>query len=266
MSVIDATGDDYYEVEFEKPVPIKFCRGNDGGAYVRAVAKDPRIDTCGVDFAEGDRLVAISASFGSEVWEAENYGQCMFAMKTRSGGIYLKFKKCYGDLTAIEDITVDEHLRERNSGNYGAGTKEKQMRNYNRMKELQKERAELFNEGLSAFGGGDYRKALELFEDVIGSEPANYMGDDFSRYTLEYRLAHYNVACCCSKLGEKEAGLDALVEAMNSGFEDFKKIRSDPNLEAVRDQPVFEETMNKYDEPVINAGAVKMFKSIFGGN
>lgn len=83
----------------------------------------------------GDKVVKISASFGSEVWDAENYGQVMFAMKTRNGDVYMQFRKCNGDLTAIEAVSEDAaHQRERNSGNYGEGTKELQLTNYQRLK------------------------------------------------------------------------------------------------------------------------------------
>ena len=36
-SGIDVTdlGDGTYDVDIEKPIPIKFCRGNDGGCYIK---------------------------------------------------------------------------------------------------------------------------------------------------------------------------------------------------------------------------------------
>jgi hypothetical protein len=40
----------------------------------------------------GDKVVRISASFGSDVWEAKNYGQVMYAIKTRNGDVYLEFE------------------------------------------------------------------------------------------------------------------------------------------------------------------------------
>ena len=142
----------------------------------------------------------------------------MYAIKTRNGDVYLKIKKNYGDIEAMSNVSDSAFLRERNSGNYGGDTKELQMKNYIKSKELTEQRGELFNEGLELFQKGEYRPALEKFEDVIGLEPINYMGDDFSRYTLEYRLSHYNVACCLAKLEEVEASLQALQESMESGF------------------------------------------------
>lgn len=263
VSTTDSGGEEFYEVNMEKPIQLKFCRGNDGGAYIKGIGRDPRFDM--EQFSVGDKVVNISASFGEEVWEAENYGQTMFAMKTRSGTVYMRFRKCNGDLTPIETFTDDAYMSERNSGNYGASTKIRQEKNYIRLKELAIQRGEMFEEGVKLFYAGEYQRSLEVFEDCIGLEPPNYMGDDFSRYTPEYRLSHYNVACCCSKLDQTEAGLEALMEAMEAGFEDFRKIRTDPNLEGVRANPKFDKLIVKYDEPVINENAMKMFKSIFGG-
>ena len=39
---------------------------------------------------------------GADVWDALNYGQVVYAIKTRSGQVYLKLKKNYGDMTALE--------------------------------------------------------------------------------------------------------------------------------------------------------------------
>lgn len=50
----------------------------------------------------GDKLVELSASFGDDVWPAGNYGQTMYAIKTRNGQLYFKIKKMYGDLSAFE--------------------------------------------------------------------------------------------------------------------------------------------------------------------
>jgi hypothetical protein len=38
----------------------------------------------------------------ADVWDALNYGQVVYAIKTRSGQVYLKLKKNYGDMSALE--------------------------------------------------------------------------------------------------------------------------------------------------------------------
>lgn len=50
----------------------------------------------------GDKIVEISASFGSDVWKAENYGQIMYAIRTRNGTVYMKIKCNFGDMSALE--------------------------------------------------------------------------------------------------------------------------------------------------------------------
>ena len=47
----------------------------------------------------------VSASFGSDVWEAKNYGQVVYAIKTRNGQVYLRLQRKYGDLTALQACT-----------------------------------------------------------------------------------------------------------------------------------------------------------------
>ena len=44
----------------------------------------------------------ISASFGSDVWEAKNYGQVVYAIKTRNGEVYLRLQRNFGDLTSLQ--------------------------------------------------------------------------------------------------------------------------------------------------------------------
>ena len=49
----------------------------------------------------GDQIIAISASFGTDVWEAKNFGQVMYAIKTRNGQVYMKLKRNFGDLSSF---------------------------------------------------------------------------------------------------------------------------------------------------------------------
>lgn len=50
----------------------------------------------------GDKIVKISASFGTDVWEAQNYGQIMYAIRTRNGTVYMKLKRNFGDMSALK--------------------------------------------------------------------------------------------------------------------------------------------------------------------
>lgn len=50
----------------------------------------------------GDKIAKISASFGTDVWDAQNYGQIMYAIRTRNGTVYMKIKRNFGDMSALQ--------------------------------------------------------------------------------------------------------------------------------------------------------------------
>ena len=54
-----------------------------------------------------------------------------------------------------------------------------------------------------------------------------------------------------------EAGLEALDTSMQAGFDQFGKIRTDKNLEKLRQSPKFKPLIERYDEPVIDTGIFK---------
>lgn len=49
---------------------------------------------------------------------------------------------------------------ERGGGNYGAGTKEMQERNYITKKEAERKRREVFNDGMQKFGSGKIEEVM----------------------------------------------------------------------------------------------------------
>jgi tetratricopeptide (TPR) repeat protein len=260
-----AEATEIYEVTLDKPVALqlKFARGNDGGAYCVFVPDDPTYDA----FEIGDKILAVSASFGNEIWDADSYGQVIYAMKNRNGDIYLKMKKMNGDFSALEQSEKSSQMKaERAGGNYGAGTKEQQMQNYSKKKELEVQRLDMFDEAISLYNKKDYDNALIIFEEVAALEPKNFMSDNFQTATEVYKVTMYNIACCFSKLGQPDNSLQALKKCMGAGWTDYKKIRTDPSLAEVRQAPGFKPMINKFDEPLINENAVKFMKGIFGGN
>ncbi|GLI69994.1 hypothetical protein VaNZ11_014727 [Volvox africanus] len=259
--------EEYIELDLPKPLGFKFARGNDGGAYIIDV--NPKLGNVDLRVQPGDKIVMISASFGSEVWKAENFGQIMYAIRTRSGTVYMKLKRNFGDLSALEEDGLDaaEKMwkKERAGGNYGAGTKEIQARNYVQRKENERKRRELFDDALAKFKENDIQGALVEFENIIAMEPRNYVGDNFSRNTPIFKVAQYNIACCYSMLDQVEEALKSLDAAMSSGFDNFDQIRRDKNLVKVRASPKFQQLIDKYDEPVVNWNAVKATFGAFGG-
>ena len=191
----------------------------------------------------------MSATFGTDIWDAKNFGQIIYAIRTRNGQVYLKLKKMYGDLSALEEeeISEDERMwrKEQSGGNVGYGTRQIQERNYLDRKQKEQERLELFEEALRKFKKGEIDAALIDFENVIATESAKYMGDDFSRVSQVGRVSQYNAACCYSMLGQVESGLEALETALKQGFDDYRKVRTDPNLEKLRESEEFSTLINQ---------------------
>lgn len=83
----------------------------------------------------GDKVVNVSASFGTDIWDAKNYGQVLrcaalvwllssccpgmpepwvrlqvlYAIKTRNGDVFLRFQKMYGNMSALQVSTAACH-------------------------------------------------------------------------------------------------------------------------------------------------------------
>ncbi|KAG6498933.1 hypothetical protein ZIOFF_038686 [Zingiber officinale] len=242
---------DRYEVELEKPYGLKFMKGSDRGTYIDAIAPGSNADRSG-KFTVGDKVIATSAVFGTEIWPAAEYGRTMYTIRQRIGPLLMKMEKRYGELPGAADLTEKEIIRaERNSG-----VVSDRMQNYLRKQQQKEQRQNDLREGLKLYRSGKYEDALEKFESILGSRPEP---DEIS-------VASYNVACCYSKLNQVQAALSALEDAMKAGYEDFKTIRNDPDLAQARASEEFEPLLKKFDESFINESAINAIKSIFGFN
>uniref|UniRef100_A0A7S1NLC2 PDZ domain-containing protein n=1 Tax=Eutreptiella gymnastica TaxID=73025 RepID=A0A7S1NLC2_9EUGL len=252
---------EFYEVELEKPLKIGLGRGNDGRVYIARVPPGKEYEK----FTVGDMVTKCSASFGPEIWEALNYGQVMFAIKTRNGNVFLEIQKRYGDMSIFETKRNSRFASERAGGNYGAGTAQVQTENYMLLKDAEKKREGMWREAVGLVKSKKYEDALVMFEEIIGLEPQNYIGDNFALTTDMFRISHYQMACVYSLVGNQDAALDSLKEALNAGFDDYDQVRSDPDLAGVRELPEFNELINRYDESFINTEALNALKGMFGG-
>jgi len=78
----------------------------------------------------------------------------------------------------------------------------------------------------AAFADGDYENAATLIEAYLADRPpdANML---------------YNLACARSRLGQREAATDALFRAVKAGFRDFRHMERDPDLDAIRGEPMY---------------------------
>lgn len=245
-----------YEVELVQPFGLRFAKGRDGGTYIDAIAPGGSADTTGM-FTVGDKVLATSAVFGTEIWPAAEYGRTMYTIRQRVGPLLMKMQKRYGKMDNTGELTEKEIIRaERNSGVISNRVREIQMQNYLRKKEQKQQREKDLREGLKLYKNAKYEEALERFESVLGSKPdAN-----------EASIASYNVACCYSNLNQIQAGLSALEDAMQAGFEDFKRIRTDTDLANIRKSEEFEPLLKKFDESFLNENAINAIKSLFGFN
>uniref|UniRef100_A0A1J3FSJ9 Protein LOW PSII ACCUMULATION 1, chloroplastic n=1 Tax=Noccaea caerulescens TaxID=107243 RepID=A0A1J3FSJ9_NOCCA len=245
-----------YEVEVEQPYGLKFRKGRDGGTYIDAILPGGFADKTG-KFTVGDRVIATSAVFGTEIWPAAEYGRTMYTIRQRIGPLLMRMEKRNGKVDDSGELTEKEIIRaERNAGFISSRLREIQMQNYLKKKEQKAQREKDLREGLQFSKNGKYEEALERFESVLGSKPT----------PDEASVASYNVACCYSKLNQVKAGLSALEEALKSGYEDFKRIRSDPDLENIRKSEDFDPLMKQFDESFINESAINAIKSLFGFN
>ncbi|OEL31466.1 hypothetical protein BAE44_0007517 [Dichanthelium oligosanthes] len=243
-----------YEVTIEKPYGLKFAKGRDGGTYVEAIFPGAAADKTG-QFTVGDKVLATSAVFGEEIWPAAGYGQTMYCIRQRVGPLYMKLERRFGKWDGAGELTEKEIIRaERNSGVISNRVREIQLQNYQRKMEQKMQREEDLRMGLRLYKDGKYEEALEKFESVLGSKAES----------TEASIASYNVACCYSKLNRIQAGLSALEDALKAGYEDFKRIRTDPDLENLRKSEEFEPLLKNYDESFINENALNAIKSLFG--
>ena len=187
-STIVAAKGDVYEKTIPKPIELKFQRGNDGGAYVVFVPSDPKYD----DFKVGDKIEAVSASFGDEIWGAESYGQVMYAIKNRNGDIYLEDDGHGRRLCRRFKQNRKEQRRSRANARVvttAPGTKEQQMNNYSKKRELgEPEIRHVRRSHRACTTRKDFDNGVNRsFEEVAALEPKNYMGDDFSKTTEIYQ-------------------------------------------------------------------------------
>ncbi|XP_027124879.1 protein MET1, chloroplastic isoform X1 [Coffea arabica] len=243
-----------YEVVLDQPFGLRFTKGRDGGTYIDAIAPGASADRTGL-FSVGDKVLATSAVFGDEIWPAAEYGRTMYTIRQRIGPLLMKMQKRYGKVPDMGDLTEKEIIKaERNSGVISNRVREIQLANAMKKKEQKERREKDLREGLLLYRSGKYEEALEKFEAVLGSRP---------EYN-EAAVASYNVACCYSKLNQVQAGLSALEDSLEAGFEDFKRIRTDPDLANLRTSEEFESLLKRFDESFINENALNAIKSIFG--
>ncbi|MBI3823979.1 MAG: hypothetical protein HY289_15025 [Planctomycetes bacterium] len=80
-------------------------------------------------------------------------------------------------------------------------------------------------------------------------------GLSIDRRILELRphdpLAHYNLACSLSLLKKIDQALRALRKAIELGYRDFRYLREDRDLEAVRRDPRFRRLLREFEAGLV---------------
>lgn len=76
-------------------------------------------------------------------------------------------------------------------------------------------------------------------------------GLDIDRRLIQLRpndpLAHYNLACSYSLLQKPELALKTLRRAVELGYRDFRYMREDRDLDAIRHDPRFRQLIREYE-------------------
>ncbi len=85
--------------------------------------------------------------------------------------------------------------------------------------------------GTNLLRQGRYAAAAFCFETSLGVQP----GD---------RVAAYNMACACARLGRRDEAVGWLRKAVENGFTDGAFIEKDPDLEAIRAEPGYKKIID----------------------
>ncbi len=90
----------------------------------------------------------------------------------------------------------------------------------------------LYNKALQKSNEGNYQEAIDLFHESLqnNGQSAN---------------AHFNLACCYSKLNKTDFAFKHLSKSIELGYSNFEKIETDPSLENVRNTEKFAEFAEK---------------------
>jgi tetratricopeptide (TPR) repeat protein len=105
------------------------------------------------------------------------------------------------------------------------------------------------NLGTAFFARKEYEKATEAYQLAFNLDPevferkSNYGTLLQDRNVEERAKFHYYLAKMYAKAGRNELALQTLRKALEEGFKDKKKLNEDPEFQALRDTPEFQELL-----------------------
>ena len=138
--------------------------------------------------------------------------------------------------------------------------------------------SEAIKEGLRHYKEKDFVRAEESFRNGLklpGTGPvrfrkakvapagpsAGYESRELSG--AEVVACQYNRACCFAQMGDVDEGLECLKLAIENGFDDFRYLRGDKDVQVLRTDRRFESLMDRFEPK----GAVGALENLFkGGN
>jgi len=99
---------------------------------------------------------------------------------------------------------------------------------------------------LSSFDSALHRHAYELLGNTSNSDLSEAKACLNSQLILNptNNIAHYNLSCAESLVGNLTESLSSLKDAIQNGFTDALKITSDPDLKALHSLPEFKELLS----------------------
>jgi tetratricopeptide (TPR) repeat protein len=97
----------------------------------------------------------------------------------------------------------------------------------------------------------DYVDALRIMGNVLTLKGRFAEGLQIDRRLVQLRpndaLAHYNLACSYALLKRPDQSLKTLRRAVELGYRDFRYMREDHDLDAVRHDPRFRQLLREFE-------------------
>ena len=111
---------------------------------------------------------------------------------------------------------------------------EQAIRNYKMALHHSKNFTEAYiNLSTAYLNGKQYEASLETLNSLKAIQP-------------EHPLLHYNLACYYSLTGDTASGLASLQLSLDNGFTNLENLKTDPDLENLRQNPKFKEWQNSF--------------------
>jgi Flp pilus assembly protein TadD len=84
------------------------------------------------------------------------------------------------------------------------------------------------------------RKGLHARAVLVDRRLAELLPDDC--------VVRYNLACSLAMVGQREAAIESLRQALEQGYRDFDYLHADGDLDALRGDPAFKRLLREYED------------------